>query len=272
MDHRGPASLPMYDLTELRGPTDALWRAIADHLRRHGCEAGRRLSRPQRLAQHWRDPTLLLSQSCGYPLLGLPGHVRVVATPVYAATGCEGACYRSGLIVRRDDRAADLDALRGGVCAVNAWDSNSGMNMLRAMIAPWLQGRETRGRSFFRRVVVTGSHAASIAAVGAGRADIAAIDCVTLALLERHRPELVAPVRVLDWTMPAPGLPLINAGDDRVLDLLRAALAAVAADPELAGVRQALLLDRFVVLPDDAYRAIRVLEEQAIAAGYPVLA
>ncbi len=257
----------MYDLPELREQTDALWHAVANYLKTRGFETDRGLWRPNDLAAHWSDPLLLLSQSCGYPLLSLPTHVRVVATPAYAATGCDGPWYRSALIVHRDSRATDLGAVCGGVCAVNSWDSNSGMNMLRAAVAPL-----ARRRTFFRRVVLTGSHAASVEAVGTGKADLAAIDCVTLALLQRHRPALTACVKILDWTMPAPGLPLITAGDDRLRDLLRQALAAVAADVELAGLRQALLLDRFVLLPDETYRVIRDMEDRAIAAGYPLLA
>ncbi|WP_419728717.1 phosphate/phosphite/phosphonate ABC transporter substrate-binding protein [Lichenicola sp.] len=261
------SSLPMYDLPELRPQTAALWQALAVALRAAGVAAPDELSSPDALAAHWRQPDLLLSQTCGYPLLSLPEHVRVVATPAYTAPGCEGAWYRSALVVHRDNPAADLEALRGGVCALNNPDSNSGMNLLRATIAP-LAG----GRPFFRDVVVTGGHAASLAAVGGGTADLAAIDCVTLALLQANRPALTAPMRVLGWTPAAPGLPLITAGDASLVEKLREALAVVAADPALAAVRRALLIDRFVVLPGDAYEVIRQLEHDAEIAGYPVLA
>ena len=264
---RVSCSLPMYDLPELRPQTDALWRAIGVLLRSMGVDAPDMLSQPETLAAHWQDPELLLSQTCGYPLLSLPEHVRVVATPAYTAPGCDGASYRSALVVHWYSAAADLQALRGGVCAINGRDSNSGMNLLRAAVAP-LAG----GRQFFRTVLVTGSHAASLEAVGAGEADLAAIDCVTFALLQRHRPALTAPVRVLDWSAAAPGLPLITTGDAALVGQLRAALSQVATDPALAPVRQALLLDRFVVLPDTAYAAVRALENDAVLAGYPVLA
>lgn len=256
----GVASLPMYDLPELRPQTERLWQAVRDAMRERGLDAPERLDQPQDLAQHWRDPALLLSQTCGYPLLSLRDHVRVVATPVYDAPGCEGACYRSVIIVRRDDDAAGLSALRGRGCAVNAWNSNSGMNLLRASVAPL-----AAGRAFFRSVAITGSHAASIASVACGDTDVAAIDCVTFALLSRHRPELTAPVRILDWTVACPGLPLVTAADAGVRDVLRAALDAVAPVP-------ALLIRRFEVLPADAYDAIRAIEDGARAAGYPVLA
>lgn len=262
---QGLVSLPMYDLPELRQQTTALLQGVAEHLGALGLEG--RLTQPGDLAAHWREPELLLSQTCGYPLLSLPPRVQVVATPAYTAPGCDGASYRSALIVHRNNRAADLAALRGGVCAINGWDSNSGMNLLRAAVAP-LAG----GSAFFGRIAVTGSHAASIEAVGSTHADLAAIDCVTLALLQRHRPALTRSVRVLGWTMSAPGLPLITAGGAGRCDLLRQALAAVVSDPAFDAVRQTLLIDRFVVLAADAYAAIRLLEDEASAGGYPVLA
>ena len=165
----------MYDLPEIRAANEGLWAAIAAQLRQAGVSAPASLCRPQALARHWSDPALLLSQSCGYPLLRLPPHVQVVATPRYRAEGCEGAAYRSALIVRVDDPAATLGDLRDRRCAINGTDSNSGMNLLRAAVAPW-----ARGGRFFGRVEVSGSHLESLARVGDGRADIAAIDCVTL--------------------------------------------------------------------------------------------
>lgn len=267
MNRRVLCSLPMYDLPEIAADTQALWSGIAARLRLAGIAAPDALLRPADPRSHWLDPALLLSQSCGYPLLSLPERVRVVATPAYRAEGCAGGRYRSALIVRRDHPAARLADLRGGVCALNDRDSNSGMNLLRAAIAPLAAGRR-----FFRACRLTGSHVASIEAVATGQADLAAIDCVTLALLERHRPACLDETRLLGWTAAAPGLPLVSAGDDATIVALRSALAEVGADPALRPVRDRLLIDGFVMLPEGAYEAIADLERQAILAGYPVLA
>ena len=264
---RVKCSLPMYDLPELRASTTRLWRYIASRLRPFGLTASDELDQPDDLAAHWRDPSLLLSQSCGYPLLSLPRSVRVVATPVYDAVGCDGAWYRSAIVVHRDHPAGGLTALRDTICAVNAADSNSGMNMLRAEVAPLAQGAP-----FFRRVTITGSHVDSLRAVATGEADVAAIDCVTLALLGDRRPDAVAAIRILGWTMPSPGLPMITAGNDQTLLALREALDAAARDPALGMTRRALRLLRFEVLPPDSYSAVRALEDQARAANYPTLA
>ncbi|HTJ90442.1 MAG TPA: PhnD/SsuA/transferrin family substrate-binding protein [Acidocella sp.] len=84
----------------------------------------------------------------------------------------------------------NLTELRGGICAINAIDSHSGMNVLRAELASC-----SPPTPFFAEVRVTGGHAASLAAIQKGEADVAAIDCVTFALLARWRPDAVSGLR-----------------------------------------------------------------------------
>ena len=76
------------------------------------------------------------------------------------------------------------------------------MNLFRATIAP-----VAGGGAFFRAIMVTGSHEASVAAVAEGLADLAAIDCVSFALLERGRPELIERVAVVAESPRSPSLP-----------------------------------------------------------------
>lgn len=265
------AALAMYDPPELRAANDALWAAIAGRLRDRGvADAPHRLSRDEPYDATWRDPDLLLAQTCGYPLAtALLGQVQVVATPRYAAPGCEGADYRSAVVVREGAAVEALSDLHGERCAINDLQSNSGMNLLRAAIAP-LAG----GAPFFRSVAVTGSHAESVRAVANGEADVAAIDCVTWALLQRHRRDLTDGLRVLAWTGANPGLPLITgaATSPRELGALRRALEEVAEDPALRPVLDALLIDGFSVLAADSYRAPAQLAVFAAGLGYAQLA
>ncbi len=264
------AALPMYDPPQLQAANDALWRAIAAGLEREGLAAPPRLTRGVDLEVVWRDPGLLLAQTCGYPLTtSLKGAVQVVATPRYAAPGCDGALHRSAIIVGARSGVATLEDLRGGRCAFNERRSNSGVNLLRAELAPL-----ARDGRFFAEVLQTGSHAASLAAVAAGEADVAAIDCVTLALLGRHDPDLVAAVRVLAWTGACSGLPLVTAlsTPPAGVEALRRVLHEIARDPALAAVRGALLIDGFSVLPETAYDQIPDLERAAVERGYPELA
>lgn len=265
------ACLPMYDPPELNGANDTLWQALAQRLRQAGL-AGvpERLTRRDDLRAMWRDPGLLLGQTCGYPLMTeLRGELQVVATPVYRAPGCDGAFHRSAIIVREDDPVADLVGLAGRRCVINGWDSNSGMNLLRAALAPVAQGRR-----LFTEISISGSHRESLRRVAAGAADVAAIDCVTLALLRRIEPAPVAAIRILDWTPASPSLPLVSAAatDAAEIAALRAALAEIAADPALSALRDELLIEDFVELPPNAYAAVTALEASAAAEGYPLLA
>ena len=264
------ASLPMYDLPELQEANNALWRAIGSRLRAAGLHsAPAELVRGDQAEEVCISPDLLLTQTCGYPLaLGLRGKVRVVATPGYGARGCHGAFHRSVFLVRAGDPAMNLSDMRGATLALNAPDSNTGMNLLRVEIAPLAQGK-----SFFKGVVETGSHVRSVAALVEGVADLAAIDCVTWAHLERFTPALSRRLRVLGWSAASLGLPLVTGvrTSDYAFGLLVRALEDVALDPALCAVRRMLLLDRIYRVLDVEYRGLARLRQLAAEQGYPEL-
>jgi len=264
------AALPMYDWPELQAANDALWTEIADRLAARGLtQIPTRLTRTDDLDGLWTSPALLLAQTCGYPLATrLSGRVQLVATPCYRAAGCEGPFRRSAIVVRADARTRRLAELRGARCALNERSSDSGMNLLRASLAPLAQGAP-----FFAEVALTGSHLASAEAVAGGAADVAALDAVSYAHLRRLRPRLARRLRVLEWSARTPGLPLITAAgaEAATVGALREALAEVAAAPKLAEVRDALLLDRFASLPPSDYQLTLQIEQYARQRGYPEL-
>lgn len=261
------ASLPMYDLPEVAWATDAWWGGIARALDREGlADVPAALTRDLAPAEVWRSPDLLFGQTCGYPLThAFRGRLRVVATPAYAAPQCDGADYCSVIVVRADDPAASIADLRGRRAAVNGRESQSGYSALRAAVAP-----HARGGRFFARVAESGAHAASLAMVAAGEADVCATDCVTHALLARHRPGALEGLRVLACTPTAPGLPYVTRAhtDAATVARLRRALWAALEDPALEAAREALLISGIEVLPDAAYDRIMDLERQAEALGY----
>lgn len=262
------ASLPMYELAAVRDATDRWWAGLARHMR-----AARVADVPERLerdpAPAWTDPRLLFSQTCGYPVThALAGRVAPLCTPAYDAPGCSGARYASALLVRAESDAAALADLRGGVCAINAPDSHSGYNVLRRMLSAL-----AHGGAFFGKVIETGSHVASLAAVANGEADLCAVDTVTHALLARHGPDRLAGTRVLTYSPQAPGLPYVagRAVDADRRACMRGAVHAALADPALAEARDALLIAGAEDLPLSAYDEIVAMEEEAAAMGYPVL-
>lgn len=260
------ASFPMYDLPEVRDALDSLWSAVSRAL---AGDAPAGLVHGEALGSLWTDQALFVSQCCGYDLVNrYAGILRPLVTPRYTAPGCRGTDYCSQVMVAKGSAIAELSQARGGVCAVNGLESHSGMNALRALVAP-LQ----RGGRFFARVAVCGTHAESLAAVASGAADLCAIDCVTHALLARHRRAALDGTRILCQTDPAPGVPFITRVDrgDAFAARLQAALLEVIGDPELSEARRDLLIGGGEIIPLGEYDRIREFESQATAGGYPRL-
>jgi ABC-type phosphate/phosphonate transport system substrate-binding protein len=264
------AALPMYDFPELVPVHDALWTAWSDRLiEADVLDSPRRLTRTLGHVETWRHPRLLVGQACEYPLSkSVADGVRLVATPRYAVPGCSGSCYRSAVIVRADEPADSIADLRDRRCVINELDSNSGMNLLRALVAP-----VAGGRRFFTSVGVSGSHRQSVAMVRDGLADVAAIDCVTFAHLQLLPPALAQDLRILCWTSASPSLPFITARSttDSMLNAIRTSLALLIADPALAPVRARLFLEGVDLEPADDFRTVKALELEAIEYGYPTL-
>jgi len=245
----------MYDLPEIRHATEAWWHGIATWLRRLGLkDVPEQLIVPNERYAHWVRPDLIFSQTCGYPLTHeLLGRVALVATPCYQAPGCVGATYRSVILTRTDSGVASLSDLAGKTAAVNGFDSQSGWNVLRHSLREFGDARR-----FLGDIVLTGAHRNSVAALNEGRADVAAIDCVSYELLRIHAPREVEGLSVLACSASAPSLPYITHRDidERSLGLLREGLQAAVNDGSLAWARDQLLLDGFSILPIDAYNVI----------------
>jgi ABC-type phosphate/phosphonate transport system substrate-binding protein len=264
------AILPMYDFPWTAAANDALWASISARLNEAGVRAPVRLTRGGDLAALWRHPGLIFGQTCGYPYMtDLRESVTLIATPEYSFPGCEGASHRSFIIRGRSNPRRALDEFRDASAALNAHDSNTGMNLFRATVAP-IAG----GAPFFRATLLTGSHEASVTAVADGRADLAAIDCVSFALLERGRPELVARVAVVAESPVSPNLPFIASGrlPPSTIAAVREALFAALADPNLAEACATLGLKGARPASPTDYERVVEIEREAAAAGYSLLA
>jgi ABC-type phosphate/phosphonate transport system substrate-binding protein len=267
----GPiAVLPMYEFAWTAEANDRLWAAISARLTQAGVQAPMRLTRSGDLAAQWRNPKLVFGQACGYPYVtGLKDAVALIAAPEYGLPGCEGACHRSFIVRRASDPRRDLSEFRGATAALNAPDSNTGMNLFRAAIAP-IAGEAP----FFRAVVVTGSHQRSVEAVAEDRADLASTDCVSFALLRRGRPELIDRIAIVAESAPSPGLPFIASArlERRTVEAVREALFATLVDPDLAEARDVLGLKGARVATPSDYDRVAGFERDAAKAGYARLA
>lgn len=249
------ALLPMYDWPECRAATDTLWQSLASALTGAGFDAPEQLTRSDRpLTDLWTAPELLLGQTCGLPYVrDLAGRVQLVATPAYTLPDCAPGFYRSRIIVSHHSTASGMQDLRGRTAAINGWNSQSGFVALAAVTPEWNPGRH------FGKLDLSGSHLASLQAVAAGRADVAAIDAVSFALAERHLPDLTGQVRVLTSSPETPGLPLITANgysSDQV-ELMRAVVQDVFNAPGTQAARTELLINGAVAVADRTYDPIR---------------
>ena len=269
MGANGPqkVGLPMYDPPELHSTVDAWWNGLSRAIRAEGVEdVPDELDGNLSLDALGGAPDLLLTQTCGYALTGRwASRLRYLATPRHAAAGCNGSSYCSWIVVSADSRARGIEDLRGARCSINQRISHSGYNALRALIAPL-----ARDGRFFGSVSESGGHAESLAQLERGEVDVAAIDCVTHALLRRCRPHLIAATRIVGRTRQAPGLPYatrFNASPGLVRKL-RAALARASHDPDLRAVRAELLIAAFDVLPSGSYACMAQMEAEAKRQGY----
>ena len=234
----GFAALRMYDLPELREAAGRLWGAISARLP----EGSAQLTWEGDRLEQWLDRDLVLGQTCAWPLVTtLAQKVTVVGAFRYGIDeDAPGAVYRS-VVVAREDRP--LSSFAGSVGAVNSWESLSGWVSLAHAVAPHAQGRP-----FFGEVVVTGGHAASLAAVSQAEADLGSIDAVTFRLFGKHVPESVEGLVVVGRGPLVPTLPLITAAVDP--GPLRRAIEAALADPATRHQREQLMIEGFFPLDE----------------------
>lgn len=233
----------MYDWPEIRAATDQFWSGLAHYAGEEGM-----LDRRGAHDTLWSNEMLMFSQTCGYPLTHeFAGQFRYVATPHYSADGCNGADYCSIIFAKQPFEISKLGRAKP---AVNSIDSMSGMLALKLAFANLPDALDGP--------LLTGSHAASLAAVQKGEAYACAVDAVVVALARRHRPHLLKGLFEIARSPSVPGLPYVTRTGD--VAVWRDALHKTFNDPQLATARDALLLNGFSVLPANAYEIILHLE------------
>ncbi|KAI1265177.1 ABC-type phosphate/phosphonate transport system, periplasmic component [Xylariaceae sp. FL1019] len=253
------AALPMYDWPERRDVVDRQWAEVRRRLQAAGIDAPQQLVRrnadmpgvpggiqdadgnviapdpttldPDGLDLHtlWRHPSLLWAQTCWGPMgLGLARHVQVIGEPDYSEVeGGDKEFYRSAVVARRTtddvpvpsdgDPYLQLDRLRGKRLAFNSKDSMSGIIGLTHDLTA-VHGT----LDVFSERLESGGHRQSITAVAEGRADVAAIDCLTWQLAKQFEPA-AAELGVIGWTARRKGLPFIASRHipSEIIDLVR---------------------------------------------------
>jgi len=245
------ANLMMYQRPQLVEAHDQYWALIRKHLAIAGIDSPETLSQDAEEFFVWKHPDLVLSHTCGMPYrTWLHDKVQLVGTPDYGLAGCPAGYYRSAIIVRADDTRSEVAAFKDATFAYNQTFSQSGY------AAPFWHP-QPHGFWFESRLH-TEPHVASARAVANGSADIASIDAVTWRNVETYEP-VANQLRVLAWTKPTPGLPLITSlGSDAgvIFNALEGAIA------ELDAQNRSLLgIKGIVKVPKEAYLAVRNPDE-----------
>lgn len=215
----------MYERPQLAAAHARFWQLIRHQLAGFGIDSPESLSQEAEEFGVWLNPELVLSQTCGMPYrLWLHGQVNLIGTPDYGIEDCPAGYYRSPLIVRVDDPRSKVVEFQHDTLAFNQAISQSGYAAIY-----W---HTDKLGFWFDNKLHTGQHLASAKAVADGKADIASLDAVTWRLIKRYE-SFAENLRVLEWTEPTPGLPLITSLRHDPDDVFTAVSKAVAAlDPE----------------------------------------
>jgi len=207
---------------------------------------------PAPLSELWARSDMGAVFMCGFPFSRLSPAERPqpLAAPISLADWANGQpVYASHIVAARDKpfTEADLATARWG------WtvrDSQSGYNAPREFFAT-LPDRpstaQTVGPLLNPRGVVD--------AIRSGAIDVGAIDAYAFQLMAMHEPNMIAPLRIVATTKPAP-FPLLVASRQQspeLVDALRAVLLRAHRDPQGSDILASLGLAAFAEADVTAY-------------------
>jgi ABC-type phosphate/phosphonate transport system substrate-binding protein len=211
---------------------------------------------PAPLSGLWARDDLGCAMMCGLPYSQRSPRPTLVAAPVPAPERYLGKpIYFTDIAVRADAPYRRIEDTFGGVVGYTVADSMSGCIALRSFLQDSFSGR-----AFYREAIGGLVNAQGvIRALDAGTIDVGPLDSYVHDLLRRNDPAFAAKVRVIASTAPAPIPPLVATARLSLFDLqkLRAALNDTEGAPELASIRETLLLRGFAVPDESDYNVFR---------------
>ena len=252
---------------------EAAWQGLIDHVAR---DAGVALTyesyaAPQPLEVLWRRSDLGCVFMCGYPIARKLADVRPIASPIPDAAWAGGrALYRSDLIVRADSAFRTLEDTFGGTLGWTVEHSHSGFNALRHHL---LGHRRAGGGDLYERSVGALITARGVLdAVIEGRIDVGPLDGYWHSLIRRHRPDLVARIRVLASTdlAPLPAFVASRKAPDAAVSALKHSFAGAAERAWFPPFAAALCLTGFEPVDQGSFAMTLNWAEEAERAGYPI--
>ena len=222
---------------------------------------------PAPLNDLWRRDDLGAAFMCGWPYLRLGLDHQVLAAPVPSAAYAQGRpVYCSHFVVREDAPFQRLEDTFGHRFAFTIEDSHSGYNAPRRHLMRYRTGTGPLYREIIGPLTTPRR---MLEAIVDGRTDVGPLDSFAFALLQRHEPELTAPVRVLASTdrVPIPSLMASRDAPSPIVARLTETLLDVGRRPELASLRDELCLTGFARLDPRSYDVAETWAREAEQAG-----
>jgi ABC-type phosphate/phosphonate transport system substrate-binding protein len=224
---------------------------------------------PAPLGALWSRPDLGCAFMCGWPFARSDPQPRLIAAPVPSPARYGGRpVYFTDFVVRATADFRTLEDTFGFRLGYTVDDSQSGYNAPRYHL---LKFRSPIRRTLYKEIVgplVTPRRV--IEALLDNRIDVGPLDSYVHDLLKKDDPDLARQLRVVATTEAAPVPPLVAAPgcDDGTIARIRSALVEVEKRPELAKLRDALLLKGFTATAPASYGVTIEREAAAIGAGY----
>ncbi len=206
---------------------------------------------PALIEELWSRNDLAAVFMCGLPISLCDPMPMLVAAPVPSPAPYEDLPqYWSEFVVRTDSRFHTIEQTFGTRIALTVNHSQSGY----AAAIEHLMQFKTPTPLYEEVIAPQFTPVGALTAVVEGHAEIAPVDSWALALLSKHRPDLIARIRVVAATPPS-AIPALVASLDQ--ERLQASFLRAHLMPALDGVREKLLLNRFVKPDATGYPRLR---------------
>jgi ABC-type phosphate/phosphonate transport system substrate-binding protein len=217
----------------------------------------------------WTRSDLGAAFMCGRPWSRAEPKPVPIACPVPAPPRYEGLPrYMTDIVVRADSPFRTLEDTFGHRIGYTLEESQSGFNALRHH----LLGYRSASRPVLYAESVGPLHTPRgvVAALLSGAIDAGPLDSYAFDLMRAAPDDPAHGLRVVATTAPAP-IPFFVASRScppQVIEALRTAFLAVEEAPELATIRERLLLGGFCPVSEASYDLLGAWDAEALAVGY----
>jgi phosphonate transport system substrate-binding protein len=166
--------------------------------------------------------------------------------------------YYSYIIVHKDSNIRDVSDLKDKVFAFMDPKSNSG----KLYPEYYLLKNGIKPEEFFENYMYSYSHNKSVELVAKKVVDAAAVESPVYEYMKKKNSPYVLQTRIIHKSPPFGVPPLVISKDVStfVKEKLREILTGMHNDPEGKRILEAMLIDKFVVVPDSNYDSIRDME------------